>query len=146
MWFNTRSDTCGACRVRPCPWRRSAGDRACDDGAEISRRGHRQRRSNRDYGGLKQAIICLSGSWTEARYTNTNLRQLLTTNVARVDVEMAEDALRHATGSPPLDVAIRAARRVVELEWNRIDRVAVQLRRRFELDFEECRRIALARR
>jgi hypothetical protein len=96
--------------------------------------------------GLKKAIICLCGPAAEARATNVSLRQILGSNIAAVDVEMALDALKRTVGEPPLDVAIRAARRVVELEANRIDRVAVQLRRRGELSYEECRRIASARR
>jgi hypothetical protein len=44
------------------------------------------------------------------------LRQLLASNVAAVDVALAEDALKRTTGSPPLEVAIAAVCRVVEAD------------------------------
>jgi hypothetical protein len=71
----------------------------------------------------------------------------LLASVAATDLRMAEDALRRATGAPPFDAAIQAARRVVELEAARIMRIADELcRRGGELDYDACRRIVTARR
>ena len=63
---------------------------------------------NREFSGLKYAIICLCGPAAKARATNVSLRQLLVTNVAKIDVEMATAALQQAPNTPPLDVAIAA--------------------------------------
>jgi hypothetical protein len=100
---------------------------------------------NREFSGLKYAIICLCGPASEARFTNVSVRQLLASPIAATDLRMAEDALQHATGSPSFDVAIAAARRVIEAEWSRIDRLARALRRHGELSYDECKRIAARR-
>jgi hypothetical protein len=94
---------------------------------------------------MKHAICCLGGPVAETRYSGVSLDQLLASSITAVDVEMAEAALKRAVGSAPFDVALSAALRVVEFEWHRIDRLAVQLRRRAALDNAECRRIAARR-
>jgi hypothetical protein len=76
----------------------------------------------------------------------TNLDCKLQSPAARPPPPPPHGWLKSATGSSPFDVAVQAARRVVELEWPRIVRLAAQLRRRGELDYDACRRIVTARR
>jgi hypothetical protein len=90
------------------------------------------------------AAMMRSFACAESRYTNASLRQLLASHSPPSDVAMAMDALKRDTGTP-LDIAVRAARRVVEAEWNRIDRLARALRRHGELDYDACRRVITRR-
>ena len=100
---------------------------------------------NGDYSCIKRAVICLAGPVGEARYCNVNPRDVLASNFVKTDVAMAMDALQHPK-APPLDVALAAAQRLVEREWLRITRLAAELSRRGELDYDQCRIIIAARR
>jgi hypothetical protein len=124
------------CKVRIFP---------SDDGLDIVGAVTVNGAGNGDYSGLKKATICLAGPIGEARYRNVCLCDVRASGVAETDFKMAMEALSRPQ-APPLAVVLAATQRLVEQQWPRITRLAVQLRRRGELGYDECLQIVTARR
>jgi hypothetical protein len=79
-------------------------------------------------------------------YSGARFPDLITEHVAAIDFVMAAAALQCDPRSPPFDVALAAAQRLVDRNWPCIMRLAAELSRRGELDYDTCRLIVTARR